>query len=173
MADPAVITFTRTEKYSEHVSDELQQMRRDRLFADFKITVNEESFPCHKLMVAVHSPYLKEILTSDMAELAKQSINLDVIGLDCVRTILDYMYLGQISFPAEQLMTMIKACHHLKMTPLKTKCAGEVPPTLDMTNAIPWLKLAHELNLDDLKPHCKKLMVSHFCTVSEQADFSP
>ena len=95
MAGPDRVYFKRTEKYSEFVGEELQQIRRDRDFTDFQITVQETAFPCHKVTIAVHSPVLKAMLKPEMCEVAKQSIKLDHIPVDIMETILDFIYLGE------------------------------------------------------------------------------
>ena len=79
MAGPNMITITRSEKYSAFVGKQLMSMKEDGSFSDFGITVNEKTFPCHKLMLAVHSPVLRAMMKSDMVEAAKQSASLDDI----------------------------------------------------------------------------------------------
>ena len=59
MAGPGIISFVRTEKYSSDVAEELDQIRRDLDFVDFTITIHNKRFPCHKLMLAAHSPCSK------------------------------------------------------------------------------------------------------------------
>ena len=109
MAGPGVISFTRTEKYSSLVAEELKEMRDARVFSDFKISIKDESIPCHRLVLSIHSAMLKAMLTSDMAEAAKHSVKLDHIDMGVMKVILDYMYAGQVSFQVEQLSNMIIA----------------------------------------------------------------
>ena len=49
--------------------------------------------------MAVHSPMLRAMLTSDMAEVAKQEIRLDHISKDIIQIILDYMYCEDVISP--------------------------------------------------------------------------
>ena len=72
MAGPGMLSFTRTEKYCTKLADEVMKLRGERCLMDFKIHVKDDEFPCTKFVMAAHSPMLRAMLTSDMAEVAKQ-----------------------------------------------------------------------------------------------------
>ena len=129
MAGTKRITFTRNEKYSDHVAEELKQIRSDRDFTDFKISINDQDFPCHKVVVAIHSPMLKALLKSEMSEVAKQSMNLNHMDIKIFRIIYDYMYYEHISFDSDQLMDLLKASDYLQIKQLKEMCVDEIQPS--------------------------------------------
>ena len=52
-----------------------------------------------RFIMAVHSPMLRAMLTSDMAEVTKQEIRLDHICKDIIQIILDYMYCEDVISP--------------------------------------------------------------------------
>ena len=166
-----MVTFMRTE-FSSSMAKKLVQIRKRGTFSDFKITTNEESFDCHKLIIAIHSPTLDDMLTSesDKHKRDRQSIKLD-IKTEVLAFILDYMYFGQVSFHTEHLMEMINACEYLKMKTLKEMCVDEVPAILKPDTVISWLKLANELGLEKIKGQCKKIILSCFTEVANQQDF--
>ena len=160
MAGPDKVYLKRTEKYSEFVGEELQQIRHDRDFTDFQITVNGTVFPCHKVTIAVHSPVLKAMLKSEMCEAAKQSIKLDHIPEDIMETILDFIYLGEISFDANEIMGMLKAAHYLQMSLLQEMCVDEIPSRLKPANVISWLQLGNQLDIPEMASDCAEFMVT-------------
>ena len=171
MAGSDRVHLKQTAKYSTFVGEELQQIRRDRDFTDFQITVHETAFPCHKVTIAVHSPVLKAMLKSKMYEVAKQSIKLDHIPVDIMETILDFMYLGEISFDAEQIMGMIEAAHYLQMKLLQEMCVDKIPSHLKSSNVISWLQLGKELDIPEITSHCAEFMVSQFTDIVAEPDF--
>ena len=171
MAGPDRVYLKRTEKYSAFVGEELQQIRRDLDFTDFQITVHETAFPCHKVTIAVHSPVLKAMLKSKMYEVAKQSIKLDHIPMDIMETILDFIYVGEISFDAEQIMGMIEAAHYLQMRLLQEMCVDEIPSHLKSSNVISWLQLGKELDIPEITSHCSEFMVSRFTDIVAEPYF--
>ena len=171
MAGPNRVHLKRTEKYFEFVGEELQQIRHDRDFTDFQITIHETVLPCHKVTIAVHSPVLKAMLKSEMCEATKQSIKLDHIPVDIMETILDFIYLGEISFDVEQIMGLLKAAHYLQMRLLQEMCVDEIPSRIKPANVLSWLQLGNQLDIPEIASHCAELMVSRFTDIVAEPDF--
>ena len=94
-----MITFTRTKNYSSTMAKELMEMKEDRFLSDFQITIDDKPIPCHKLMLAAHSPVIKGMLRSNMSEVAKQSMTLNHIKPDIMKALLDYHVLWGSEFP--------------------------------------------------------------------------
>ena len=138
---------------------------------DFKIHVKDDEFPCARFVMAAHSPMLRAMLTSDMAEVAKQEIRLDHIHKDIIQIILDYMYCEDVSFHKDQLMDLIAAADYLQMTELKQMGLDEVPDILEPTNVISWWKEATKMNYDNINGKCEELMAANCRQISHQNDF--
>ena len=147
------------------------KLRNEKALMDFKIHVKDDEFPCAKFVMAAHSPMLRAVLTSDMAEVAKQEIRLDHISKDIVQIILDYMYCENVSFHKDQLMDLIAAADYLQMTELKEMYLDEVPDILELGNVICWWKEAAKMNYDIIKEQCEKIMAANFTQISQQNDF--
>ena len=171
MAGPGIIAFTRTEKYSSDMAEELMQMREERVFSDFKITVEKADFPCHRLILAVNSPVLKAMMQTEMVEASKKQVTVDHIKPKIMEVVLDYMYSGQVSFHKDQLMEMVKTTNYLQIMKLKDMCVDQVPTVLGPENVISWSKLGNQLDLAEVASNCSKMMVSCFAEISQQQDF--
>ena len=171
MAGPGMLSLSRTEKYCTKVADEILQLRGEKALFDFKIHVKDDVIPCSKFVMAVHSPMLRAMLTSDMAEVAKQEIRLDHIDLNIIQIILNYMYCENVSFHRDQLMDLIAAADYLQMTDLKEMCVDEVPGILEASNVIEWWKEAIKMNYDTIKKQCEEIMATNFGQISQQTDF--
>ena len=171
MAGPGMLSLSRTEKYCTKLADEVVKLRSEKALMDFKIHVKDDEFPCAKFVMAAHSPMLRAMLTSDMAEVAKQEIRLDHISKDIVQIILDYMYCEDVSFHKDQLMDLIAAADYLQMTELKAMCLDEVPDILEPVNVISWWKEAAKMNYDAIKQPCEEVMAANIKQISHQTDF--
>ena len=171
MAGPGMLSFSRTEKYCTKFADEVTKLRTEKALMDFKIHVKDDEFPCAKFVMAAHSPMLRSLLASDMAEVAKQEIRLDHICKDIIHIILDYMYCEDVSFHKDQLMDIIAAADYLQMTELKQMGLDEVPDILESGNVISWWKEAAKMNYDNIKDQCEEMMAANFNQISRQADF--
>ena len=146
-------------------------MKGDHFLSDFKITIDDVTIPCHKLMLAVHSPVLKAMFRSEMSEVAKQSMNLDHIKPDTMNILLDYIYSGQVTFHVDQLEGVIAACNYLQMTELQTMCVAEVPSTLKPDNVISWMQFGNELDIADFKAQCEEIIAGHLAEIASHRDF--
>ena len=171
MAGPGMVTFTQTEKYSSNMAKELMEMKEDHFLSDFQITIDDKPIPCHKLMLAAHSPVIKGMFRSNMSEVAKQSMTLNHIKPEIMKILLDYMYSGRVTFHTDQLEAVIAACNYLQMTELQTMCVAEVPSTIKPDNAIPWMQLGNQLNIADFKAQCEEIIAGHLAEISSHRDF--
>ena len=171
MAGQGFISFPRTEKYSAKLADNIITLRNEKALMDFKICVKDDTIPCSKFVMAAHSPMLRAMLTSDMAEVAKQEIRLDQIDVGIIQIILDYMYCEDVSFNKDQLMALITASDYLQMTELKEMCLNEVPAILEPANVITWWKEAGNMNYDSIQDRCEEIIAANFNQISQQTDF--
>ena len=167
MAGPGMLSFTRTEKYCTKLADEVMKLKGEKCLIDFKIHVKDDVFPCAKFVMAAHSPMLRAMLTSDMAEVAKQEIRLDHIRKDIIQIILDYMYCEDVCFHKDQLMDLLAASDYLQMTELREMCLDEVSEILEPDNVIEWWKEAVKMNYNTIKEKCEEIMVASFKEISQ------
>ena len=154
-----------------NMADKIIGMREEKLLFDFKIHIKDDFIPCHKFIIALHSPYMKAMLTSDMAEVAKQETRLDHIDMDIVKIILAYMYTEDFSVHKDQLMDVITAADYLHMKELKEMCLKEVPAILEVGNVLEWWKMCGKIDLDTTKEHCEELMATAFVDITKHREF--
>ena len=171
MAGPRILSLSRTEKYCTKLADEVMKLRDEKALMDFKIHVKDDEFPCAKFVMAAHSPMLRAMLSSNMAEVAKQEIRLDHIRKDIIQIILDYMYCEDVNFHKDNLMELVAATDFLQMTELKEMCLGEVPDILEPGNVVEWWKEARKMNYDTIKKQCEEIIAANFKQISQQIDF--
>ena len=171
MAAADLISFPRTDKYTATMFEQLADIRRDMDFVDFKISIQDDFLPCHRLVLALHSPYMKTMLTSGMTEANRHELHLDHISMNVMKIILDYMYDGEFSFHQDQMMDIIAASDYLQMTELKEMCLAEVPAILKPRNVISWWQESDILGLDSIKALCIEMMASDIDKVCKQPEF--
>ena len=171
MTGPGMLSFSRTAKYCTKLADEVMNRRGEKALMDFKILVKDGEFPCAKFIMAAHSPMLRAMLSSNMAEVAKQEIRLNHIRKDIIQIILDYMYCEDMSFHKDDLVELIAAADYLQMTDLKEMCLGEVPCILESGNVISWWKEAAKMNYVTIKNQSEEMIAANFKQISQQIDF--
>ena len=166
-----MLSFSRTATYCTKLADEVMKLRGEKALMDFKILVKDGEFPCAKFIMAAHSPMLRAMLSSNMAEVAKQEIRLNHIRKDIIQIILDYMYCEDMSFHKDDLMELIAAADYLQMTDLKEMCLGEVPCILESGNVISWWKEAAKMNYNTIKNQSEEMIAANFKQISRQIGF--
>ena len=171
MAGPGMISLSWTANYCSKLADEVMNLRGEKSLFDFKIHVKDDEFPCAKFVMAVHSPMLRAMLASDMAEVAKQEIRLDHIHKNIIKIILDYMYCEDVSFHKDQLMDLIATADYLQMTELKQMGLDELPDILEPSNVISWWKEAAKMNYDSIKEQCEEMIAVNFSQISQHTDY--
>ena len=118
-----MITLCKSERHNALMAEHLPRIRRARAFTDFKILIKDDCLPCHKLILAVYSPYMNAMLTSDMAEAAKHQVAFNHIPLDVMKIVLDYMYNGEVNLRKDQLMNTIEAANYLQVRKCLDTCS--------------------------------------------------
>ena len=166
-----MLGLSRTTTYCTKLADDVMKLRGEKTLMDFKILVKDGEFPCAKFVMAAHSPMLRAMLSSNMAEVAKQESRLNHIRKDIIQIILDYMYCEGMSFHKDDLMELIAAADYLQMTNLKEMCLGEVPCILEPGNVVEWWKEARKMNYDTIKKQCEEIIGANFKQISQHTDF--
>ena len=153
------------------MTKELVSIKEAGVLMDFKIRIKDDFIPCHKLVIAVYSPYMKAMLMSNLVEAAKQEIRFDLISLDIMNIMLEYMYSDTVNFHSNQLMDLIVASDYLQMTELKQMCVDKVLAILEPANVIVWWKEANKMDLKNIKRRCEEIMSTDFEQVSQEPGF--
>ena len=151
------------------MAKELMEMKEEHFLSDFQINIDDKPIPCHKLMLAAHSPVVKGMLRSNMSEVAKQAVTLNHIKPDIMKILLDYMYCGEVTFHIDQLEGVIEACNYLQMTELQKMCITEIPAIPE--KAISLMQLAKQSDITDFKARCEEVIASHLAEISSHRDF--
>ena len=175
MAGPDVFLGP-TPEFPALMTGQLTSMRDNGTLTDFTITAqsDEPKLPCHKVILAIHSPYLTAMFTTDMVEAANNTVHYDDISLETMKLILDYCYTEQIGFSSDQLTSLITASDYLQIERLKKRCVNEIKTFLNPENVLTYLTFSgeqHMKDLEDIKTWCLEIIMESFTEVSEQAVF--
>ena len=83
------------------------------LFSDVIIEVESKIYHCHRILLAVASPYLKGMLQSSLEEGLKQKVKLEDISVASFEVFLKHVYGVQYELPSDlsSLATLIEEVH--------------------------------------------------------------
>lgn len=110
--------------------DSLDRWKEDRCqkpwemlenFTDFLIEVEDKKYPCHKLILAVHSDYFSGLLLSGMREVSEGKITFKGFKKDSFDVVFAYIYQGKLrpNLSDEVLAQIFQVANMLQISDLE------------------------------------------------------
>jgi len=136
--------------------------------SDVQLKVGGKIFHCHKLILAMKSPYFEHKLfpsTSAAAAAAaagNEQIVLNDVSADGFDKVLEFMYTGQTELSDQNVEHILRAADLMKLTELTTFCVDYLTDRVSADTCPRYWKLAEQMNLDTLALSCKRLCVKEF-----------
>ncbi|ODM90499.1 Speckle-type POZ protein [Orchesella cincta] len=128
-----------------------RKMFKDSILTDIVITVGETTFKAHKAILSANSPVFAAMFTADMIEKEQNSVVITDFEEDVVKSMLQYVYSGEIGEPNEQTPRLLEIAEKYNLDELKQDAEYAIAQTLNVFNAVEILMLAHTQNASFLK----------------------
>lgn len=135
----------------------------DHTLTDVVISVQEETFNCHKIILATFSTFFKSMFTSGMIESDQNAtVGLPNIEPNIMRKIIQFMYVGE-GFDSEFADEMLLTADYLQIESIKTVCLKQIKHKLNCNNIFKYWRLSEEnVAYKDLRRACKNLVAKNF-----------
>jgi len=135
--------------------------------SDIQLRVGGKIFHCHKLILAIKSPYFDQKLfpsssSYSAAAAASEEIVLNDVSADGFDKVLQFMYTGETEMSDENVEHILRAADLMKLTELTTFCADYLTDNLSVDTCPRYWKIAQQMNLATLALACKRLYVKEF-----------
>ncbi|XP_019627599.1 PREDICTED: kelch repeat and BTB domain-containing protein 8-like isoform X2 [Branchiostoma belcheri] len=140
-------------KYPKEVLGGLNELRKQAELTDVVLELEGESgasFPCHRAILALCSPYFHRMFTSSYAEAKQERICIQKVSEVAMATILDYAYTGCLQTESDQVQDVMSAARLLQVDFVYHKAAEYMKNHLDMSNCADILMYADMLGDLDL-----------------------
>jgi len=130
------------------ISD-LKAFIEDENSKDFKILIKDREFLVHKMLLAVRSPVLSEILRNNPEA---TNLNLVDIPVDIFEVILKFIYTDELPGENEtNFVQLFVAANRLQIKELKNYASGRISSQISETNALDILSMSNKYDQDELK----------------------
>jgi len=150
--------------------------------SDVQLKVGGNIFYCHKLVLALKSPYFEQKLfpsssssaaaaAAEAAEGDKQIVLNDVSGVD-FHKVLQFIYTGETELNEETVENILRAADLLKLTELTMFCVDYLTDRVSTATCPRYWKLAEQMNLARLALACKRQCLKEFDTIGRSAELS-
>ena len=133
---------------------------------DLTVTVEEEEFKCHKVIMAAMSGFFHSLLMSEMKETTDDSVTLETVSAKTFSRVLRVIYGGQNVVTGGMVENLLKASVYLQIRILEMQCVDYLYKTLDVSNAIGMWRLAQMYELRPLIRKSWQVILDHFDQIS-------
>jgi len=112
--------------------------------------VDGEEFPAHKGVLAANSSFFLAMFTTDMLEKDKANVSLRIVSAAAMKSVLEFMYTGQIQIHADNVFELLEASSFLFVEKVKKACCQFLESIVDKENCFSILSIAHAFSCNGL-----------------------
>jgi len=146
-------------------------------YSDVQLKVGGRIFHCHKLILALKSPYFEQKLfpsssSSSAAAAVDEQIVLNDVSADAFAKVLQFLYTGETELSGEHVEDISRAAHLMKFTELTKLCADYLTNSVSTDNCPRYWKLAEQMNFATLALTCKRLCLRQFGKIGSSSELS-
>lgn len=138
------------------------------LYSDLTIILDGQHLPAHRFVLAARSDHWGITSLGDMEEL-----DLSDLPHDVAYALLKWAYTDHIDETIGEtfLLDLMKGASRFRLKSLIERCENVLMPSVTVRNCIPLYTIAEEINAEQLKNHCSKLISCYWDDFTE-ADFA-
>ncbi|ELT99693.1 hypothetical protein CAPTEDRAFT_145048, partial [Capitella teleta] len=126
------------------------------------ILADHSTIDCHKLVLAMASPFFETMFRSGFKESTQKEVHLDFTNSEIIRKLVDYFYSGEIDINSDNVDDIVTGSEFFCLTDLKIHCGAFMTSQVDSSNCLAFYRCARQYSLGKLVPHCFEHMLSHF-----------
>ena len=144
-------------------------------YSDVQLKVGGKIFHCHRLILALKSPYFeKKLFPSSSSPAAAadqvQVLVLKDISADDFDKVLQFMYTGEVELTNQNVRNILRAADVIELNELTQFCGDYLLDSVSTTNCIGHWRLAEQMNLAALAAACKRLCLKEFEKIGSSTD---
>ncbi|XP_070983182.1 kelch repeat and BTB domain-containing protein 3 [Oncorhynchus clarkii lewisi] len=160
-----------SEAHSQQLLGMLRSFRERGLLFDFTITVQDQTFPCHRCVLAACSDFFRAMFELDMRECGDRMVTLGNQSPEAVRCFLDFCYCGEMVVTHENVDMLFQLASFLQVSVLFRACSDFLTGTLELSNCLMLLALAEGYGSASLLQQANEFVVQNFHDLSMTTDF--
>ena len=141
------------------------------LHSDITIACDGEHFKCHKAVLASRLKYFESMF--NMAEQGQSSIVLKDIGAHAFALLLEFIYTGSLSDSSDLESTeLLILADQFLFNELKLACEVAISKTIDLSNAVELLSIAHTYSAKYLQQAAGRFVMTNRQQLSKTEEWN-
>ena len=138
--------------------------------SDVEVQVDGKTFYCHKLILAIKSPYFEEKFYSAETEADDKPIVLDDIGAETFGKVIQFIYTGATELSDENVNDILKVADLLQLQELKKFCVDYLLERGPANTCPGSWQVAKQMNIDTLASDCKNTCLKEFGSMRSSSE---
>lgn len=139
--------------------------------SDVTIQVQNETFLCHKAVLATMSSYFDSMFGSGMKESLTGSVVIEEMEPRTFKKAMNFIYTGEIELEVESAIALLQTSAFLQIRALQKLCETYLKPHIDTENCIHLWKVSVLNNCRIIKAAAFRHILDNFGKVSKLDDF--
>ncbi|XP_062848934.1 kelch-like protein 6 [Trichomycterus rosablanca] len=157
---------------SDQIHSELQSLRLDGCLTDVVLNVQDQSFSCHRAVLAATSLYFRAMFCNDLRESREESVNIRGIDPAEMKMLLEYTYTSKVLITKENVQKLLEAASQFQFPRVMEACSRFLMESLYPENCVGVLHLADTHSLTPLKKHVHDYIVRNFSSVAAHEELA-
>ena len=167
---PEVIAYDKQkqEDCDADLCDDFSQLFSEAEHSDVEIICGEETFACHKSILAARSPVFEAMFQVDMEEKKDNKVEIKDFSPEVIENMLQFIYCAKMPCKEDsrdQISELLKAADQYDVNLLKVACDEILCISLSVENCLVSLIIADMYQAEKLKKHSMKMLVENMRTV--------
>uniref|UniRef100_A0A803YJ52 Kelch like family member 26 n=1 Tax=Meleagris gallopavo TaxID=9103 RepID=A0A803YJ52_MELGA len=149
----------------------LASLRAQAQLLDVILTINNEVFQVHKVVLAACSDYFRAMFTGGMREASQDVIELKGVSAKGLKHIIDFAYSAEVTLDLDCIQDVLGAAVFLQMVPVVELCEEFLKSAMSVETCLNIGQMATTFSLASLKESVDAFTFRHFLQISEEEDF--
>ncbi|XP_030074871.1 kelch-like protein 26 isoform X1 [Microcaecilia unicolor] len=138
---------------------------------DVVLTVNDQAFHVHRVVLAACSDYFRAMFTGGMREATQDVIELRGVSAKGLKHIIDFAYSAEVTLDLDCIQDVLGAAVFLQMEPVVQLCEEFLKSAMSVETCLNIGQMATTFSLASLKESVDTFTFKHFLQISEEEDF--
>ncbi|XP_078572295.1 kelch repeat and BTB domain-containing protein 12-like isoform X1 [Branchiostoma floridae x Branchiostoma japonicum] len=146
-------------------------LQKEGAFQDVIFEVENQQFPCHRLVLSAASPYFRAMFTSGMVESRQKTVVLQGLDSGIFKEIMSYIYSGTLHVFLDKVQPLYQAADLLQLDYVRDTCSSYMAMNVERANCLDLYNFADAFCIDIVMRKCLQWIDRNFAEFSFSDDF--
>lgn len=153
------------------LQDGLCDLLENEKFVDCVLKIQDQEFPCHRLVLAASSPFFKAMFLSELEESKKREIVLKDVEPSIMGMILRYLYTSDINLTEQNVQDIFMVANMYQIPSIFSVCVSYLQEKLVLGNCLAIFRLGLLLDCPRLALAAREFICERYQLVVRDQDF--